>query len=158
MGYLDSLEKAFSSSGDEDLRIKSTETKAKQVLELIRKKFVGDGLFYFRSVQSAMYDIGFYEKPIKTVKDSYGNKRLYAIDGWHGAGKGNRNYGEGFTVFTFYDTRASGAYPEFKLLDVTKDIADNNADFKSGVIKAKYLNNLDKLQKAILQNKIDSLF
>lgn len=53
------------------------------------------------SRQSALYQTDF-TKP--------GGDKVYAIDGWHGTGSGNRNFGNMKTVFALYSHNSSPPY------------------------------------------------
>lgn len=155
MGYLKHLEKAFDSSGDgEDLRISSTEDLAKSVMNSIRKSLVSSGLYYSNAKQSAMYWVRFSEKPIKTNKDLHNNKLIYSIEGWHGTGSGNRNYGSSFTIFDITSHQNNKTFTVLDSLSVNAGLAK----FNSYADKKSYITNLNKIEQLAKQNKLDSLF
>lgn len=58
-------------------------------LNMCHKLLMAAGFEYKRTIQSAMYERR-YQCP-RTL-------RVVSIDGWHGTGKGSRNYGDGFTI------------------------------------------------------------
>ena len=155
MGYLKHLEKAFDSSGDgEGLRISSTEDLAKSVMISIRKSLVSSGLYYSNAKQSAMYWVRFSEKPIKTNKDLHNNKLIYSIEGWHGTGSGNRNYGSSFTIFDITSHQNNKTFTVLDSLSVNAGLAK----FNSYADKKSYITNLNKIEQLAKQNKLDSLF
>lgn len=138
----------------EDLRISSTEELAKRVITIIRKTLTNNGLYYSNAKQSAMYWIRFSEKPIKTNKDLHNNKLIYSVEGWHGTGSGNRNYGSSFTIFDITSHQNNKTFTVLDSLSVNAGLAK----FNSYADKRSYITNLNKLEQLAKQNKLDSLF
>lgn len=156
MSYFKILEKAFSplrnnGGGEDDLRIVTTEKQARQTLDNLTKYLKSKGMNYHRYIHSAMFIIEFWEKPVKTNRDRINNKIYYSVDGWHGTGKGNRNYGSNFCIFSLYKENRT----PFDLLKSTDTEGDS---FISPEVKASYIKNLDKINTAIRKDNIDSLF
>lgn len=60
------------------------------------------------SRQSALYQTDF-TKP--------GSDKVYSIDGWHGTGSGNRNYGNMKTVFALYSHNSKPPYDHKQIMD-----------------------------------------
>lgn len=73
------------------------EAGRKEILALMKSR----GYTQTTSRQSALYQTDFKRD---------GEER-FAIDGWHGTGSGNRNYGTGKTIFSLYDRKSPGYKP-----------------------------------------------
>lgn len=145
MGYLDTLEKSFNQA-DDNLLINSTKPQSEVALKQINSLLKSAGYKYKRSLQSAMF----------SMEWSKGNdyKTFVDISGWHGGGKGNRNYGETFVIFYLHlpanDKQAKFSLKLFDVLDdVNNKIGGGNTHFKDSVTKAKYLNRLSDAIKAV---------
>jgi hypothetical protein len=67
------------------------------------------------------------------------------LSGWHGAGKGNRNYGDSFAILSLYTPTG-----ELRVLDVLKiDYVSSRSYFVDQQTKDDYLANLPKVMKAL---------
>lgn len=158
MSYFKSIEKAFDRNGsgggrDPNLLINSTKAESERVLVSIRKWAKSKGYGYHRYLQSAMFHISFY-----TGKDHFDYKaKQISIDGWHGGGKGNRNYGNTFVIFTIYGKSHTQHFDLFKSSEAVSDDGYESY-FKSQADKTMYLHNLRKMEQAILSGKIDTLW
>jgi hypothetical protein len=64
-----------------------------------RKGYVGTTV-----LQSAMYETAYVK----------GDHRI-TVAGWHGTGKGNRNYGNTKTIFSLYDSKKEGYAPVMEI-------------------------------------------
>jgi hypothetical protein len=61
--------------------------------------------------QSAMYETQYVK----------GDRRI-TVAGWHGTGKGNRNYGDTKTIFSLFDNQKEGHAP---VIELTGDALNN---------------------------------
>lgn len=146
------LEKAYSSNkgGDYDPNLDVNTTKPQQeiVLKSISNWAKKQGYVYKRSLQSALFHMNW--------KDKVSGEPTFSIDGWHGSGKGNRNYGPTFMIHNVYGK----SYKEhFRLSDTLNLDMDNRGTyFKSKAMKEEYLRNLERVNKAITSDNIESLW
>lgn len=81
------------------LYLTNDEARIEAAINKLHKLLKGKGFSYKRSIQSAMfmrvYKLGDIE---------------VCVNGWHGTGQGNRNYGDGMTVHDVYVTKRPGMY------------------------------------------------
>jgi len=144
-GYLDILEKAFNKA-DDSLLINSTKPQSEAALKQINTLLKSADYKYKRSLQSAMFSM------VWSKDNDY--KTQVDISGWHGGGKGNRNYGEAFVIFDLHlPANGKQAKYELKLFDVLDDvnnkIGGGTTHFKDSATKARYLNKLSDAVTAV---------